>query len=136
MDEGSPAVIAAADGIVVLARDGNYDRCHGDASSLDVSCDGHPMIANAVILEHEEGYRTLYWHLMKDSVSVEEGQRVLRGTILGKVGSSGNSSMPHLHFELQTLTEEVIDPYAGPHSQEQSYWCDQDEPIPRYCETP
>ena len=133
MDDGSAHVVAAADGKVIMAVDGHYDRCHGTLDGASVSCDGHPMIANAVIIEHNRGYRTLYWHLMKDSVQVMEGQEVLRGDILGKVGSSGYSSMPHLHFELQNENEDVIDPYSGPYSQEQSYWCTQEEPIPDYC---
>ena len=134
MDEGSAHIIAAAPGTVVRVVDGNYDRCHGSLDGATVSCDGYPMIANSVIIEHEQGYRTLYWHMMNGSVAVSQGQEVLQGDILGKVGSSGYSSMPHLHFELQDEQENVIDPYGGPYSQEQSYWCAQEEPIPQFCE--
>jgi hypothetical protein len=35
--------------------------------------------------------------------------------------------MPHLHFELQTTDHVVIDPYAGEHSQTETWWCDQGE---------
>ena len=133
MDNGSAHIIAAAAGVVVLARDGHYDRCHGTLAS-GVDCDGHPKIANAVTIEHDNGYRTLYWHMMKDTVAVAEGDYVEMGTILGKVGSSGNSSMPHLHFELQDENQNMINPFSGPYSQEQSYWCQQDDPIPDFCE--
>jgi murein DD-endopeptidase MepM/ murein hydrolase activator NlpD len=132
MDEGSTHILAGADGTVTLARDGHYDRCRADASGV-VDCDGHEMVANAVILEHTgtdgRRYRSKYWHMMKDTVAVEEGQDVHQGDVLGKVGSSGNSSMPHLHFQLEVEvaadTWEVVDPYAGPASQELSYWCAQ-----------
>ncbi len=103
-------VLAAADGVVVLAEDGNYDLCHGD--SFEVSCDGHPIVANKVHVEHPDGTTTRYLHLMKDSVAVSEGDPVLCGERLGFVGSSGNSSTPHLHFEVQDAGGAVLDPFA------------------------
>lgn len=143
MDAGSATVVAAADGVVVATEDGHYDRCHGDLSTGDVDCDGHDMVANSVILQHTGAdgstWRSLYWHLMTDSVAVQVGEQVTAGQALGKVGSSGYSSMPHLHFELQQEREDqeplVVDPYAGPYSQEQTGWCaqgDEDE-LPGEC---
>ncbi len=125
MDAGSAEVVAAAAGTVVAIEDGHYDRCHGSLETGDVDCDGHEMIANSVIIEHATRHRTLYWHLMKDSVAVAEGQEVEAGEHLGWVGSSGRSSMPHLHLELQDAGGVVIDPYAGPESQGETYWCEQ-----------
>jgi murein DD-endopeptidase MepM/ murein hydrolase activator NlpD len=136
MDAGSAAIVAAADGLVVGMDDGNYDGCHGDLSSGENDCDGHPMKANYVTLEHETGHQTLYWHMRTDSVAVEEGDWVTMGTVLGLVGSSGNSAMPHLHFELHDAAGEVIDPFAGPLSQDESWWCDQgaDAGLPGRCD--
>ncbi len=128
MDAGSATIIAALNGVVVDTDDGNYDRCHSDLASQDVDCDGHPMVANYVILEHEGGYRTLYWHMKTDSVAVEPGQEVAMGEALGLVGSSGYSSGPHLHFELQDADGLSIDPYAGEYSQPETWWCDQGDP--------
>ncbi|MBW1879646.1 MAG: M23 family metallopeptidase [Deltaproteobacteria bacterium] len=128
MDAGSATVVAAADGEVVSTDDGHYDRCHADITSLDVSCDGYEMIGNHVILEHEDGYRTKYWHFMSGSVLVEVGDEVLAGEPLGLIGSSGYSSLPHLHFGLEDEHEVAIDPYAGPYSQETSWWCEQGDP--------
>ena len=125
MDAGSAHILAAADGVVVDTDDGHYDRCHGDPATLDVSCDGHPIEANYVVVEHEGGYLTRYWHMMKDSVAVEVGQSVRCGDVLGLVGSSGYSSMPHLHFEVQSASGEIIDPYAGPYSQPETWWVEQ-----------
>ena len=125
MDTGSALIIAAADGVVIDTEDGHYDRCHADLGSAEVSCDGHEMIANSVTIEHSTGHLTKYWHMMTDSVMVSVGDVVTAGTGLGLVGSSGNSSMPHLHFELQSSDRVVIDPYAGEYSQEETWWCDQ-----------
>jgi murein DD-endopeptidase MepM/ murein hydrolase activator NlpD len=85
------------------------------------------MIANSVTIEHRTGHITKYWHMMTDSVMVSIGDVVEAGDGLGWVGSSGRSSMPHLHFELQTTDHVVIDPYAGENSQTETWWCDQGE---------
>lgn len=125
MDAGSVEVLAAFDGWVVQAVDGNYDRCHAEVTG--VTCDGGPLVANAVVIEHEDGLRSRYWHLKKDSVEVEVGQEVRCGDVLGLVGSSGNSSMPHLHFEVAADDEgdEWFDPYVDPASGDRSLWDDQ-----------
>lgn len=126
MDAGSPAVHAAAAGVVIATEDGHYDRCHGTLEG--VSCDGNDGVANSVVVEHEGGLTTRYWHLQRGSVAVEVGQEVARGDTLGAVGSSGFSSLPHLHFEVEDADGAWIDPFAGPASQETSWWCDQGPP--------
>jgi murein DD-endopeptidase MepM/ murein hydrolase activator NlpD len=125
MDAGSTGAIAAAAGRVISVHDGEYDRCHIDG--IAVSCDGNPMIANHVIIEHEPGVVTRYWHLKKDSVVVTEGQEVACGEMLGLLGSSGNSSFPHLHFQVE-VDDEVLDPYAGEFSQPETWWAEQGGP--------
>ncbi|WP_038040429.1 peptidoglycan DD-metalloendopeptidase family protein [Thermus tengchongensis] len=50
----------------------------------------------AVLLDHAEGYQTLYGHLFR--LAVRPGQRVERGQVLGYVGSTGRSTGPHLHY--------------------------------------
>ncbi len=52
----------------------------------------------AVIVEHPEGYRTLYGHMSK--VLTAQGRKVRAGSIIGRVGSTGLSTGPHLHFTL------------------------------------
>jgi len=58
---------------------------------------------NLVVLEHELGYYTLYSHLSETIVEAEEN--VDTGQALGKVGSSGKSTGPHLHFEIKRFDE-------------------------------
>jgi murein DD-endopeptidase MepM/ murein hydrolase activator NlpD len=54
---------------------------------------------NGVIVDHGQGVLTGYWHLSE--ISVEAGQLVLPGTELGRVGSTGLSTGPHLHWEVR-----------------------------------
>lgn len=54
---------------------------------------------NYIIVDHGGGYRTLYAHL--SSILVKTGQTVSKGQQIGLAGSSGNSTGPHLHFEIQ-----------------------------------
>ena len=129
MDAGSATIVAAADGVVVATEDGHYDRGHADLDDPSgVSCDGHDGIANSVTLEHNDGVRSLYWHMMENSVAVVEGQQVQCGDPIGIIGSSGYSSAPHLHFEVQLSDGTTLDPYAGSESQPESWWQDQGDP--------
>ncbi len=125
MDDGSAAVVAAADGVVRFVVDGHYDRCRGNWATGDIDCDGHEQRSNTVIITHEGGVETIYAHFMKNSIMVEEGQVVRCGEELGLIGSSGISAAPHLHFEVRGPGGEVIDPYAGPLSRPESYWVEQ-----------
>jgi murein DD-endopeptidase MepM/ murein hydrolase activator NlpD len=53
----------------------------------------------AVEIDHGFGYRTIYAHLSK--ALVKRGQKIIRGDLIAKTGSSGLSSGPHLHYEVQ-----------------------------------
>jgi LysM repeat protein len=63
---------------------------------------------NMVMIDHGNGYQTLYAHL--SSVSAGCGQSVGTGTYIGAIGSTGNSTGPHLHFEVRYLGG-FIDPW-------------------------
>jgi hypothetical protein len=58
---------------------------------------GNRSYGRYVVIEHADGESSLYAHLL--SIWVTEGQWVDQGTIVGRVGSTGGSSGPHLHFE-------------------------------------
>jgi hypothetical protein len=65
---------------------------------------------NLVSVAHGSGVRTLYAHL--SSIAVRRGQRVGMGALLGRVGSTGMSTGPHLHWELR-LRGAALDPLTG-----------------------
>ncbi len=114
MDEGR-RIVAAADGTVVGTNDGEYDRCStGDCGD-----------ANYVMIEHANGRRTWYWHLKQWTVAVSTGQYVTCGTHLGYAGSSGNSTGPHIHFEVREPSGYASDPFDGPCSAPPTYWISQ-----------
>lgn len=55
---------------------------------------------NYVVVDHGNGYRTLYAHMLNNSVVVKAGDRVKQGQKLGIMGSTGRSTGTHLHFEI------------------------------------
>ena len=93
-------VIAPADGSVVVAEDGIDDNRIGEVNTLK-------NWGNTVIIKHAEGLYSKLSHLQKGSLAVKAGDNVHCGQIIGKVGNSGRSPYPHIHFQLQTT------PYIG-----------------------
>ena len=81
-------VAAPADSPVLAARDGSVKTIGSD-----------PSLGNYIVLGHANGYNTVYGHL--SSILVKQGAVVAQGTIIGRVGSSGLSTGPHLHFEVR-----------------------------------
>lgn len=55
---------------------------------------------NYVVIKHAPRIYTIYGHLKQASVIVQVGDKVKKGHVIGKVGNSGNSSEPHLHFHV------------------------------------
>ncbi len=60
---------------------------------------------NRIVLNHGNGYKTLYSHL--DLINVNEGKTVKRGDVIGTVGMTGKSLLPHLHYEVIYKTKQV-----------------------------
>ena len=102
------AVLAAADGTVLRGRDGVADvsvRQAGAASVANREC------GNGVVIGHAGGFETQYCHMARGSIAVKPGQAVKTGTPIGRVGLSGNSEYPHLHFTVRRDRAE-IEPFA------------------------
>lgn len=79
---GNPAILAAQGGTVVAAgwNGGGY--------------------GNYVMIDHGNGYKTLYAHMLTNSITVKAGQVVSQGQQIGTMGSTGRSTGTHLHFEV------------------------------------
>lgn len=81
-------IVAAADGVVTLATtNGGYGKC--------------------IIINHGSGITSLYGHC--STLLVSKGDRVLKGDVIAKVGSTGVSTGPHLHFEVRENSS-TVDP--------------------------
>ena len=109
--EGVTNVIAVKDGVVVYPTSGSPTNCPS-SRSLD-SCGGG--YGNYVIIQHNDGTYTLYAHLYSDSITVTANDSVKQGQVIGKIGSSGNSTGPHLHFEIRqgsNSSSATIDPLS------------------------
>ena len=63
---------------------------------------------NEIVIDHGNGWQSLYAHLI--TVGVSCGQSVLQGAVIGGMGSTGNSTGPHLHFELRSDKFGRVDP--------------------------
>ncbi len=82
--------IANALGTAIVAADGGYVSFAG---WTDV---GYGYL---IVIDHNNGYQTYYAHL--SNIFVQEGQEVQAGQVIGAMGSTGNSTGPHLHFEIR-----------------------------------
>jgi peptidase M23-like protein len=91
-------VRAAAAGEVVAARDGMADSVPFEAPTTVNAPQDYA--GNFVTVRIAQGVYAVYGHLEKDSVAVSVGDRVAAGQTLGRLGNSGNSTNPHLHFGL------------------------------------
>jgi murein DD-endopeptidase MepM/ murein hydrolase activator NlpD len=104
-DQGR-TIVAGADGTVMTTHDGEADRCTtGD-------CGGGGGFGNYVVLRHGDGKLSYYAHMRRGSLRVMPGQRVRCGDALGLVGSSGNSTGSHLHFEVR-VSSTATDSFEG-----------------------
>lgn len=85
--KGQP-VLATADGLVILTKEFNF---HG----------------RTILLSHGQGVCSIYLHL--DQIDIKEGDLVKRGQVIGRVGSSGFSNGPHLHWGVY-VEGQAVDP--------------------------
>jgi len=82
LDRGSE-LYAAAPGIIIISKNSGWNGGYG----------------NYVVIQHPNGTQTVYGHMTSTAVSV--GQSVMQGQKIGYSGNTGNSTGPHLHFEIR-----------------------------------
>ena len=91
-------LLASADGVVTAIGDGIPDNIPGQEPVVPITLE--TITGNYVLLQLSGNRYALYAHLQPGSLRVRQGDRVTKGTVLGLVGNSGNSTEPHLHFHL------------------------------------
>jgi hypothetical protein len=101
-------ILAPASGTVVYARNDvptNPRPGEGPDANTWYRPLHDPVMAyagNCVIIDHGNAEYSVLMHMQPGSVTVEAGDRVLTGQVLGKLGNSGDSFGPHLHYQLQS----------------------------------
>jgi murein DD-endopeptidase MepM/ murein hydrolase activator NlpD len=91
-------VTAVDSGVVVKAQDGVPDNVPFNPPPIDITLKTLP--GNYVVVDIGGGHFAGYAHLVPGSLTVGVGDRVRRGQVLGHLGNSGNSDLPHLHFQM------------------------------------
>ncbi|MBQ5824238.1 MAG: M23 family metallopeptidase, partial [Clostridia bacterium] len=71
-----------------------------DSGTVELVKFSNRSYGNQVVINHGNGVKTRYAHMLDGSISVSVGQKVSRGQAIGRVGNTGNSSGAHLHFEV------------------------------------
>lgn len=98
-------VLAVAEATVVEAVDRYPDLLVG-AAREEVTPESAG--GNRIVLDLGEGHYAVYAHLQADSVAVKPGDRVTRGQAIARVGSSGTTGGPHLHFQVTDQPSVVV----------------------------
>jgi hypothetical protein len=110
--EAGVAVLAAAPGIVLAARDGMPDT---GRDGTDPSILRGRECGNGVVIDHGKGWQTQYCHMKQTSIAVAPGDRVDTGVQLGEVGFSGRTQFPHLHLSVRNH-DTIVDPFNSTRS--------------------
>lgn len=110
-------IYAPCDGTIVKAEDGYKERtrtkllsdmsnAYKNAHYFDPKKDDERSVAgNYVIIESSKNVYAALCHLQKGSIQVSVGQNVKKGEVIGRIGDSGNSLAPHLHFQLMDSSD-------------------------------
>ncbi|MFF0694584.1 M23 family metallopeptidase [Streptomyces tendae] len=107
---GAP-LLAVADGTVVRADDGQRDHLSRTSlpallylmlveGSVRELAGARRIVGNHLVLDLGDGVHALYAHVQRGSFTVGEGDRVRAGQVLARCGNTGNSTEPHVHFQL------------------------------------
>lgn len=112
------SIIAHTDGTVIKVM----DKMTGTNSIHDPEGMGY---GNYVMIQHNDNYVTLYAHLA--SVSVKQGQKVSKGSVIGFMGNTGFSYGAHLHFEVRKYN--ISNPMVALHDNTKFEWIDSEKYI-------
>lgn len=88
-------LLSVADGVVVGRQDGQPEQTPPDFPAGGTA---HALLGNYLVIKIAPGHFAFYAHLQPHSLRVRLGQRVKRGSVIGRLGNTGNSDAPHLHF--------------------------------------
>ncbi|ATW04332.1 M23 family metallopeptidase [Sphingorhabdus sp. YGSMI21] len=100
---GEP-LLAVSDGQVIAVTDGIIEN---DPAKDELAVPGSrkTITGNYIMLDIGNDVVAVYAHLKPGSLTVKVGEQVSRGDVIGLLGNSGNSDLPHLHFHLETRTD-------------------------------
>ncbi|MCB9752828.1 MAG: M23 family metallopeptidase [Myxococcales bacterium] len=97
-------VLAPAAGVIIKAVDGVAENIPGKRGRAG---------GNGVLIDHGFGEITSLWHFIPGTLTVKVGDQVTVGQVLGRVGNSGSSTAPHIHFHV-SHNEESLQGFALP----------------------
>lgn len=87
-------VLAPSNGVVTQVIDGSIDVLPGER-------DRSVGVGNAIIIDHQNGEYSLLCHFKHNSIKVKVGDKVKQRDVIGLCGNTGNTTQPHIHFNLQ-----------------------------------
>ena len=93
-------IVAPADGVVVALSNKHKDSRVD--SGKKIYCDAWDIRGNYITIKHHDREYTCTAHILQNSFTVKVGDRVKQGQVIAKCGNSGNTTEPHIHFQLQT----------------------------------
>ena len=92
---------------IVAHSDGEIAGIRSNYKTTDKTGNSY---GNYVKIKHGNGYYTLYAHLKYGSVTVQKGDKVSKGQVIGYMGATGHATGAHLHFEVRNTSDTKIDP--------------------------
>jgi len=92
-------IVAPGDGKVVGMHNWHKDSF---VDGKNAYCDSINLAGNYIVIKHNDTEYSAITHLVPGSIKVKKGDIVKQGEVIAKCGNSGNSSEPHIHFQLQS----------------------------------
>lgn len=95
---------------IIAFEDGIVEIVVNNMKYTDHNSKGNATYGNFVKIKHEDGTKTLYAHLKYNSIQVQVGQKITKGSKIGTMGNTGNAYGTHLHFEVRDINENRLNP--------------------------